>query len=158
MDPLSTTTSLVSLYAVISIDNRKLLIPQKEINSLESILDLETTSQEPPAVGSFTLGGEPWPVYCLSSELDLLLDIPSTRRMCALLKDSNHALGLACDQIEPLRQQNMQLQPLPLSMNTSTSPVQALVLHENGIGCVTTTSRLANLIVGFKHPENNHAF
>jgi chemotaxis signal transduction protein len=158
MDRLASTTSVVSLYAVVSIDDCKLLLPQQEINSLESILDSTTTPQEPPAIGAFTLDGESWPVFCLSSELAVLLAIPNTRRMCVLLKDGNHAFGLACDQIEPLRQQNMQLQPLPACMKTATSPVQALVLHGDAVGCVTTTARLANLIAGFKHQENSHAF
>lgn len=158
MDSLPCTTSVVSLYAVVSIGDRKLLIPQQEIRSLESILDLNTDPpQEPPAIGAFTLEGESWPIFCLSSELDILLDIPNTRRMCILLKDSNHTLGLACDQVEPLRQYNMRLQPLPLCMKTSISPVQALVFHGNTIGCVTTTARLAKLIAGFEHRENSHA-
>jgi chemotaxis signal transduction protein len=156
MNYLFSKSSVVPLYVVVSIDDRKLLIPQQEISSLESILDLATAPQEPPAIGSFNLAEEVWPVFCLSNELDILLEIPSTRRMCVLLKDSNHALGLACDQIEPLRHQNMRLQPLPSCMKTSTSPVQALVLHGDAIGCVTTTARLANLISGFKQRGNRH--
>jgi chemotaxis signal transduction protein len=120
-------------------------------------MDLTTAPQEPPVIGSFTLAGELWPVFSLSGELDVLLETPSTRRMCLLLKDGSHALGLTCDQIEPLRQQNMRLQPLPPCMNTTTSPVQALVLHGDAIGCVTTTARLANLIANFKHRESSHA-
>lgn len=156
MDRLASKSTVVSLYAIVSIDDRKLLIPQQEINSLESIFDLATTPQEPPAVGAFTLAGELWPVFCLSSNLDVLLEIPNARRMCVLLKDDNHTLGLVCDQIEPLRQQDMRLQPLPPCMKTSTSPVQALVFHNEAVGCVTTTARLAKLIAGCKQWENSH--
>lgn len=156
MNNASTSANVIPLYAVLTIDQRKLLLPQREIHTLESVLDVITATDVPNAIGSFTLAGNSWPVYCLSGQLDLMLELPGTRRICVLLKDSTQGLGLVCDQIEPLGREDLRLQPLPPSMKTPTSPIQALVLRHDAIGCVTTTAHLATLIEQLGRYEDSH--
>jgi len=130
-------------YGALILDGRRLLVPQQEIVSLEPLLDMTHELQIPGAVGTLPFREAWWPVFCLSGNLDLLTELPDGRRYCMLLTNGEDGFGLACDQIEPLRQQPGRLQPLPTCMKLPHSPVQGLVVIRDGLGYVTDTASLA---------------
>jgi hypothetical protein len=132
-------------FAVLTLDRHKWLLPQTEIQSLESILDIDREVQIPHSVGAVAFAGLWWPVYCLSSELQILPQIPGGRRACLLLNNGADRFGLVCDRVDTLAEPP-QLLALPACMVLPDSPIQALVLLEEGLGCVTTTEYLAALL------------
>lgn len=76
------------LLVAFSIDGRRLLLSQRVVVSLESVLDVRRAGADPPAAGSIEWAGEVWPVYCLGGEaLATTVAIPSARRFCLLLDD-----------------------------------------------------------------------
>lgn len=132
-------------FAMLTLDGRKWLLPQAEIQSLESTLDIDCEVRIPHSVGAVAFAGMWWPVYCLSSELRILPETPGGRRVCPLLNNGADRFGLVCDRVDALAEPP-QLFALPACMALPDSPVQALVLLEDELGCVTTTEHLAALL------------
>lgn len=128
--------------AVLTLDGRRLLLPQRQVQSLEPLLDLVRDSGIANAVGMIAFAGYWWPVYCLSGNLDVLSDIPPTRRVVTLLSDGEHLLALLCDQVEALDEEQPRLYPLPACMAGAVPALQALTLQQGELGCVTDTARL----------------
>lgn len=134
-------------FAKLTLDGCAWLLPHTEIGSLESILDIDQEVQVPQSIGAIALGGEWWPVYCLSGELQPLAQIPNNRRTCALLDNGIDRFGLICDQVEMLTE-TPRLLALPACMGLPDSPIQALALLDNQLGCVTTAEHLAARLAG----------
>lgn len=132
-------------FAVLVLDGRKWLLPQTEIRLLGSLLDIDREVQAPGSIGAFALEDEWWPVYCLSGELQLLPQLSANRRVCPLLSNGADRFGVVCDRIESLVEPP-RLAALPACMASPGSPVQALALLGEGLGCATTTEHLAALI------------
>ncbi len=132
-------------FAVLTLDGRKWLLPQAEIQALESLLDIDREVRIPHSFGAVAFAGEWWPVYCLSGELQLLSHPPAGRRACPLLDNGADRFGLVCDQVETLTAAP-RLLALPTCMAPPNSPIQALVLLGDELGCVTTTEHLAALL------------
>jgi hypothetical protein len=84
-------------------------------------------------------------VYCLSGELQILPQMPDGRRVCPLLSNGADRFSLVCDRVEALAG-SPRLLALPACMALPDSPIQALVLLDDGLGCVTTTEHLAALL------------
>ena len=135
----------IRAFAVLTLDGRHWLLPQAEIQSLESLLDIDREVRIPHSVGAMAFVDEWWPVYSLSGELQLLPHVPDSRRACPLLDNGADRFGLVCDQVEALTEPP-RLLALPACMALPGSPIQALVLLKDGLGCVTTTERLAALL------------
>lgn len=132
------------LLVAFSIDGRRLLLSQRVVVSLESVLDVRRAGADPPAAGLIEWAGEAWPVYCLGGEaLATTVAIPSARRFCLLLDDGERRLALVCDQIEMLGPAPRRRHPLPVCMAESDGLVELLVVREETVDCLTTTSRLA---------------
>jgi hypothetical protein len=145
-----TQTALADLretraFAVLTLDGCKWLLPQAEIQSLESLLEVDREVQAPHSVGAVAFAGEWWPVYCLSGELQILSHMPASRRACPLLNNGADRFGLVCDRVEGLGEAP-RLLALPACMALPDSPIQALALLDDGLGCVTTTEHLAALL------------
>jgi hypothetical protein len=153
-----TQTALTNLretrtFVVLTLDGCKWLLPQAEIQSLESLLEVDREVQAPHSVGAVAFAGEWWPVYCLSGELRILPHIPESRRTCPLLDNGADRFGLVCDRVEALAG-SPHLLPLPACMALPDSPIQALVLLDDGLGCVTTTEHLAALLAAVVENAN----
>lgn len=144
----------IGAFAVLTVDGRRWLVPQAEIQSLESLLDIDREVRIPHSVGAVAFASEWWPVYCLSGELQILPQLPNSRRACPLLDNGADRFGLVCDRVEALAEAP-RLQVLPACMALPDSPVQALALLDDGLGCVTTTERLAAMLAAVA--ENPHA-
>ena len=131
------------------------LLPQTEIRSLESPLDIDREVRAPQGIGAIALGGEWWPVYCLSGELRLLPQPPDSRGICALLDNGADRFGLLCDQVETLAE-TPRLLALPACMGLPDSPIQALAPLDEGLGCVTDTEHLAALLATLAEGADGH--
>jgi chemotaxis signal transduction protein len=131
---------------VLSIDGLKLVLPQGDIRTVESIVDMHTN--DPPANGAGWINylGQLWPVYCLSGELSFLSYAPVSRRACVMLALSKGYLGLLCDDAQVLANFIQQSFAMPASMQLSESPIAALVNDDNGLACVSDASHIDHFI------------
>jgi hypothetical protein len=136
----------IPAFAVLTLDGRQWLVPQAEVQSLESLTDLDRTVQAPGSLGALAFQDDWWPVFCLSGELRLLAQLPPPRRVCLLLSNGTERFGLVCDQVGTL-DHPPRLHPLPRCMTLPATPLQALALLDQGLGCVTTTARLAARLI-----------
>ncbi len=145
----------IRVLAKLTLDGYPWLLPQTEIRSLESPLDIDREVRAPHGIGAIAFGGEWWPVYCLSGELRLLPQLPDNRRICALLDNGADRFGLVCDQVETLAEAP-RLLGLPACMGTPDSLIQALAPLDRGLGCVTDTEHLAALLATLAEGAGGH--
>lgn len=133
-------TTQQQIYVLLIFDGLHMLVPQHEVQSVEIIADVHITSMYTGAIGWFSHGhGQESPVYCLSEELTLLLDLPKNREFFILLKSSDGiTIGLACDEVETLnvKHDHLYLQDLPVVMKLPGSPISRLVRYQEKIGCI----------------------
>ncbi len=139
-------TDAAQAYALLSIDSLNLLIPRHEIRSLVSVDEIHAAVEaEENALGHVVFESGDWPVFGVSSELSPLHSITDTRRICAILHIDNKYMGLLCDQIQNIEQQ--QIQGLKPCMNTPDSPISGLLIYDNAVACATSTQRLNAFLV-----------
>lgn len=138
------TSAHEAALVAFGVDGHRLLLPQREVVSLESVLDLRRTGIDPPAVGLIEWAGEDWPVYCPSGAmLAMTATIPPQRRFCLLLGDDWHRLAILCDQVEMLGAADWRTQPVPTCMAKPDGLIEALIAHRETVDCLTNTARLA---------------
>ena len=87
-----------SRYVALTLGDATLAVPQSEVHTLESMLDLEPDG-EGLRVGWITLHGQRWPVYCPSASLEPLASLPDARRICVMLAVGSELFGLACETV-----------------------------------------------------------
>jgi hypothetical protein len=135
----------VTVFALLTLEGRTWLLPQTEVQALGALSDIDPEVRAPQSVGAITFAGEWWPAYCLSGELRLQSQLPAGRRVCLLLNNGADRFSLVCDHVETVVKLS-RLHPAPACMALLDSPIQALVLLDRGLGCVTTTESIARLI------------
>ncbi len=135
-------STLVDLYAAISVDDTRIFLAQNEIRSLEPAVDLNRTDPPVKGVGWISFDGRDWPVYCLGSDLSPSALLPATRRVCILLGVDQGYFGLMCDRLELLSANRLQPLHLPAIMRTLHTPVEALALYDSAPGCVVSADGL----------------
>lgn len=131
---------------MLMIDGLKLILPQGDIRSVASVVDLDTRACAEGAAGWISYAGRAWPAYCLSSELHLLEVEPMARRACALLALANGYIGLLCDDVRVLMNFSVQAFEVPPAMRQAASPLSGLLKYEEALACVSDAGRLAAFI------------
>ena len=134
------------LYAVLSLDRLHLLLLQQEIAVLKPSLDVKLMGDVSGRAGWIDFKGGRWPVYCLSAELEGLLEIPPNQRICVLLKKEDRYFGIVCAQVGTLQAAQLRLSPVPACMQSPWTPIQALTVGGKQVLCVTSAARLWKFI------------
>lgn len=129
--------------ALLKINQMNLLLPQADIRTLESAADIDQSERSAQSVGWITIRQQRWPVYCLSDQLDLMPQAPSTRRACAMITGTSGLIGLMCDDVQVLKDFANSPFELPLAMRLPVTPVTHLVRIEQGLACVSTAGKLS---------------
>ena len=129
-DPSSSLSS-ASKIAVMAVDGARFVVSQNEIVSLESVLDVDAGASGRAGVGRLAFRGESWETFCLSKDMQLLADIPFSRKVCVLLKTSQARVGLLCDSVQAIDYAEFSWYPLPECMKTGRSPVVGLALSRD---------------------------
>lgn len=132
--------------AVLKIDTLDLLIQQSEIRTLESVSDVDSSAPGTKSMGWISFAQQRWPVYSLSSQLDLQSSVPAARRTCALLALEQGYVGVLCDDVTILKQVSGQLFELPVAMRRSDTPIHGVISYNQGVACVSDANRLAAYI------------
>ena len=137
-------------FAILTIDGRRFFLPQKEIHSLELVIDINKIDPLTQAVGWFLEENQKWPLYCLDRELNILTYIPQSRKTCVLIRDRDFNFGILCDQINSLDDYHPMTYPIPKCMRTPGLPFERLILNKGKLECVTTSILLARLLNNVK--------
>ncbi len=130
-------------YVLTVFDGLHLFVPQSEVDSVEIISDIHPIRSPDGAIGWFGHGQE-CPVYCLSDNMQLSVDMPETREYFILLKDSEQPMGITCDEVEPiyLYQTEIEIQFLPPIMKSEHMPIHQLAHYQDKVGIVCHGSAL----------------
>ncbi len=126
------------LYVLLVFDGKYLFVPQDEVESVEIIADVQMTRTFEGAVGWFFGHGLESPVFCLGSDLSLLLEVPKNREYLVLLKAEVQPLGITCDEVENINFKKELLHPqdLPVVMKMPQSPISQLLSYQDQIACI----------------------
>ena len=133
-------------YVLLSLGQRRLLLPQQEVHTLESVWDMVTTDRPQGGVGWLPYAGDSWPVYGLDEMLNPLSDVPANQRICALLNLDDRYMGLLCTDIATIPGSAIHPRPLPQAMYRPVSPIVGLVQYEDDVGLVSTAAALATFL------------
>jgi hypothetical protein len=131
------------LYALLSLNNHALLLPQGDIRTLESILDMSSGDQLANSVGWLPFEGDHWPVYGLDAGLNPCPELPEAQRLCVLLSIESGYFGLLCQNSATLPGSAVRIRPLPTAMIKPGSPLRGLALYGDRVGLVSTAEALA---------------
>jgi hypothetical protein len=134
------------LYACLSLGRQALLLPQNDIRTLESVLDVSTADRPVNGVGWLCFESSRWPVYGLDEALRPLLAIPLQQRICALLICAHGYFGLVCTDVATMQGSQIRIRSLPAAMVSPHSPVCGLTLDHGRVCLVSTAAALAELL------------
>jgi len=137
-------SSTTSPAALLNISGLNLVLPQIDIRALESASDVDVGEAEPFSIGWIQYEQQRWPVYCISHELSLLVDVPGERRVCVLLGAGAGYVGILCDEVSIGKQVVLgQQHELPSAMHMPNTPVLGLTtLDADNVACVTNAQAL----------------
>lgn len=132
------------MYILLVFDGIYLFVPQEQVLSVEIIADMQITGTSKGTVGWFFGHGLESKVFCLDSDLSLLVEVPENREYFVLLKAEPQPLGIVCDNVDNinLKQEHLQLQDLPVAMKTPNSPISQLLSYQDNIACVCSSTAL----------------
>lgn len=128
-------------FANLQFSGIQLLIPQGDIFSLEPSLDM-IGIKEKNSLGQMQQGDLKWSLYALSHDLDVLTEQPEPYHIAVLLKNTEFACGLLCEQISTISSKELIIQHIPDAMYAKHSPLLALAIYQNDIRFVSSAARL----------------
>lgn len=139
---LRTGASAEERFALLRLEQTKLLIPQREIRVLDLTIDVEKNDPPRKAVGWIQFKQEFRPVYCPSAELGWVTYIPDDRPICAVVEVKEQVFGLLCTEVTLLRPHEVVLHEIPIAMHTPHSPIERLAMIADSLACVSSTEKL----------------
>lgn len=128
-------------FANLQFSGIQLLIPQGDIFSLEPSIDI-VGIKEKNSIGQMQQADIKWFLYALSPELDVLTEQPEQYHIAVLLKNTESACGLLCEQISTVSSKELIIQNIPDAMYSKHSPLLALAIYQNDIRFVSSAARL----------------
>lgn len=131
---------------LLKIDGMRLVLPQVDVCSLESVMDMDLADCPQGSVGWVPYAGQRWPAYCLGGGLQLLKHIPAVRRVCTLLALPHGYLGVLCDEAHTLVGVQEASFEIPACMQVAQSPISGLRMVEEGFACDSDAGRLSAYI------------
>lgn len=137
--------------AVLKINGLSLLFQQGDVRTLESASDVDGSEPMAHSVGWVNYLRQRWPVFCLSEQLELQDEVPSSRRTCALLALEDGYAGVLCDDVSIIKQLAGTRHEVPPVMRAAVSPIRELVASEHGLLCVSSANHIAAYIEHLIH-------
>lgn len=132
---------------VLSAGRLSLVFPQREIRTLEPVLDLES-GEHSLSIGDIVLDEGTWPIFALTEDLELLASAPEKGRVCVLMSHENWRFGLLCDKVANAPAQDMTPQPLPECMRQPATVVHGLSVVGNQVMCLTRAEAMWRYLDG----------
>ena len=110
-----------------TIDDMQMLVPQKEIDTFESVHDLNTKDTLKNSIGWVQSHGKEIPVYGFTKEFEIDKTLLSGKTICVILDRVN--IAIMCNDIKVMADRDLKIVPLPDSMLDSKTPVTSLCLY-----------------------------
>lgn len=139
------TTEWPERFAVLVFAGLQVLIPQNDIYSLEPIIDMTPPVADSRSVGQLQQSGQAWSLYALSANLTLLTSCPDSYRIAILIKNSQPACGLLCEQVYTIERSEISIHPVPTAMQCKNSPLLALALVGEEVRYISSANILSRL-------------
>lgn len=140
---LSNDTLLAPIYALLLMDDCKLLLPQQDIAILELISDVQIDDQVGQnAVGQISFQNQMWPVVCFTKQLKITRKVPDTRQVCAVISNNGRYIGVLCDSVHNIEREKLLIQSIPECMHQVDMLASMLALQEDEILYMTSVSQL----------------
>lgn len=129
-------------YALLRLDELRLLVPQHDIRLLEPSVDV--TLDAPPAggIGWMTFRQQRVPVFSLSAELNWQPEAEKSHTICALLEAEGRYFGLLCTEVGLLGADEIAFHEIPRAMTTPLAPFHRLALHGDHLACVSSAPQI----------------
>ncbi|HEU0187136.1 MAG TPA: chemotaxis protein CheW [Gallionellaceae bacterium] len=143
LKPAVVLPGLNATAAVLRIQGLQLMFPQNEVRTLEAASDVDGNAPLPGSAGWINYLRQRWPVYCLSEQLVLQMEVPVERRACALFALNQGYLGLLCDDVAIMKQVNSQNFALPTIMRNAHTPIQSMLIQDGRLLCASSAQQLA---------------
>lgn len=135
-----------SFYARLVTKAGIVLVPQSDVRTLESVLELHREEHDDTSVGSLEFEDALWPVYCVDEAFHPVSEIPSDQRICVLLRCDQEYFGLMCTDITTVNRAHIQSRPVPMAMRQYSSVLEALALYDGRLSLVSATTLLAKAL------------
>lgn len=129
-------------YALLRLDDLRLLVPQHEIRLLEPSVDV--TLSDPPAggVGWIAFRQQRVPVFCLSAAHQWQAEAEQGRAICALLDADGRFFGLLCTEVSLIGAREAAFHEIPRAMTAPHAPFHRLALHGEDLACVSSAAQV----------------
>lgn len=127
---------LAEQVVVLTIGRLNLVFPQREIRTLEPVLDLDA-GEFALSIGDIVLDEGNWPIFALTEDLELVARPPEKGRVCVLMSHDRWRFGLLCDKVANAPASNIRAQPLPECMHVQGSVVHSLSVADGKIMSLT---------------------
>ena len=134
--------------ALISFDGVQLLLPQRDIATIDSSSGIETAASGDGTIGVLrTVSGE-WPVYALAGDFSPRTDIPPTYKYCIAVDFNGAGFALACEQVGSIEiSDQRQLQPLQACMRSADNPIESLLLKDGKLMLVSDAESMSQYLL-----------
>lgn len=130
-------------WLVLSIDNMRLAVPQKDVKTVELASTLDVAVEGEAEAGWLEQDGKMWPVYGVDEYLSLQAVVPRSRRFCIMLHTGDKLVGFLCDQVRMLPSDNdLNLQDMPGCLVNDSSPLRWISLFEGKVVAVAKSGGL----------------
>ena len=134
-------------FIQLNLGKMKVLIPQDEVQSLESTLDISVEKKDMNSIGNIINNGVTHNVFNFDDKLNVIQSMSESRRICVCLQNNDVAYGVTCDAVNKIASQEVKLVELPECMKNEYCPVLYLGIYKNRVLNVVNTSTLNKVIV-----------
>ena len=130
-------------FALLTMADTSLRVPQNQIISLEPVLDI---SHAPPGrgnVGTIRFQSRSVPVYRLNNLRRTQQELTADHRFTVIFEYDGIYFGLLCKQMQSVSRDRLILNPIPVCMQQADMVFTALAIFDNSVIKVTSKTTLA---------------
>lgn len=138
--------------AALHLQGISLLVPMREVYTLESALDLDRQRRSGRSIGALRIADSWLAVFCLSDRLEPLATLSTEFKVCAVLASEGGAIAIACRSVETLAESGLTQIALPVCMRTAASPILGLTCNRGAdrsidrVYCRTSAAGLVSFL------------
>lgn len=148
---LSPASTILQGWALLTIDDVKLAVPQRDIVTIGLVSALQQAQDVGNAIGWFMHNEERRLVYCLDRNLVPVSLLAKAARVCVLVRTYERIFGLIGTQVVLLPSNaDLLVQPLPSCLVQSGSPLTGFALHHDSLVLSIDVNLLADYLVMHK--------
>jgi len=123
------------------------MLPQAQVLAIEVTNDLTVDDTVPGSIGTINSTEQPWPLFVLSKDFELLRHIPENYRYCVGLNADARAFAIACETVSTYNiSSEAELIPIFDCMRLPENPLHALVLQNKELMMVSSADTMQNYL------------